>query len=516
MNKTSAIAWILFAICLVDIALQYTSGGLIQGHLLNSDTLFLPSLLTDVFSNGGSLSDWSLPPAPYFFPDLAVFSLLHAIGIKPYYEILIFALCQAVLLLLAVWLVGKSIKHPNPWLGASIVLTVLTYFAVSSNPLFDFVSGGPFVLMLSSVFHFGVFLSSIVFVAVWLGYNRLTGDTHRFRHAMLLSGISFLSSMSDSFFIVQTIAPIVCVAVMQTWIQKARIRDSLVMLLGPVLGALGGYFAYSHWMQNTTRPSASIGFAHAWQHLESIVAIFRSVIETYPALLVFLSLYIFLVFRSVYVILKRTSQNQTFAWLSVFSAISIAGCVASVSLLANIPTIGARYLIPAFFWPVIISGLFATEYLSRGFSYFAPAIAAVFVGLLTWNSLHLYRSNQSDDQSYPNEIACIDQTLEPFGVTNGVAQYWDARYLQSLSRLKLNIAQHSDHLDQMFFVTSKRSFKDSYDFAIASANVNHRWEIPLARLADINGMPILIKQCGSRKIYVYGKDKLRTSVNSSR
>lgn len=516
MNKTSTIAWILFAICLVDIALQYSSGGLMQGHLLNSDTLFLPSLLTDVFSNGGSLSDWSLPPAPYFFPDLTVFSLLHAVGVKPYYEILVFALCQTGLLLLAVWLVGKSFRHPKPWLGASFVIAVLTYFAVSSNPQFDFVSGGPFVLMLSSVFHFGVFLTSIVFVAVWLGYNRLTGDTHRFRHAMLLSAIAFLSSMSDSFFIVQTIVPIACVAVMQTWIQKARIRDSLVMLLGPVLGAAGGYFAYSYWMQNTTRPSPRLGFAHAWQHLDSIIAIFRSVIETYPVFLVFLALYVVIVFRSIYAILKQTSRTQTLAWISVFSAISIAGCVASVSLLTNIPTIGARYLIPAFFWPVIISGLFATGYLGRGFSYLTPAIAATFVGLLTWNSLHLYQSNQSHDQSYPSEIACIDQTLETSGVTNGVAQYWDARYLQSLSRLKLNIAQHSDRLDQMFFVTSKRSFKDTYDFAIASANVNQRWQIPLARLAEINGTPSVIKQCGSRTVYVYGKDKLRTSANTSR
>jgi hypothetical protein len=39
----------------------------------NSDIYYLPVLVKDVLHMGGSLAEWRLPPAPYFFPDLPLF-----------------------------------------------------------------------------------------------------------------------------------------------------------------------------------------------------------------------------------------------------------------------------------------------------------------------------------------------------------------------------------------------------------------------------------------------------------
>jgi len=62
-----------WAIALGALILVFRAGHPIQGHLVHSDALYLPVLFDDLLKRGGSLSDWLLTPAPYFFPDMLVY-----------------------------------------------------------------------------------------------------------------------------------------------------------------------------------------------------------------------------------------------------------------------------------------------------------------------------------------------------------------------------------------------------------------------------------------------------------
>jgi hypothetical protein len=135
-------------------------------------------------------------------------------------------------------------------------------------------------------------------------------------------------------------------------------------------------------------------------------------------------------------------------WLAVFSCLSLCSTFVTAALMTDLPAM-PRYLIPAFSWPVIIVVLFLGHYLGPRFFAVGTVTSALAVVLLTSSSYQLARNNGLRGSFYPHDISCIDAALEEEGLRNGIAQYWDAKYLQQFSRLNLNVAQHLENLEEM-------------------------------------------------------------------
>ena len=82
----------------------------------------------------------------------------------------------------------------------------------------------------------------------------------------------------------------------------------------------------------------------------------------------------------------------------------------------------------------------------------------------------------------------------------------DARAVQTLSRLEITLAPHRN-LSEDYWITSKRYFHDTYDFAIINNNSELSKKMGIS-LIQINGEPSEIVNCSGRSVYIYGKDKL--------
>ena len=182
----------------------------------------------------------------------------------------------------------------------------------------------------------------------------------------------------------------------------------------------------------------------------------------------------------------------------------------AASLITDFPVM-PRYLIPVFSWPVVIVVLFLGHYLGRRFVAVGTAVSVLAVVSLSASGYALARNNGLSGRLYASEISCIDDALEKEGLSNGIAQYWDAKYLQQFSRLDLSIAQYLETLEEMRWITSKRCFRESYDFAVVSEDAEPTYKISSDVLLKINRAPKRVVSCGSRSVYVYGKDKLRTT-----
>ena len=510
MKRVNIVALMIIAVSLVNILAQYLAEGAIQKYAVNSDTLFWPTLLSDILAKGGSLSDWSLPPAPYFFPDLAIFLIAYLAGMGPHIQLLAFAVVQTTLVIVALWLLANRTATPNPLVCAAFIVATLSYLALTSNKPFDFSSSGPFVLMLVSVFHFGVFISSLFFLYLWLTVTDLNLDRKKYvANTSLMAILAFCSAISDSFFITQTIIPLIAMAFGQALIERRAIRQGIqTPLLIALLASAAGFFGDNLLTYTTTRPSPHIGITGSLQRLGHIVDLLISVVAVYPIFAIVIVSYIFIVVMPVHRFFSAPYSMSAFDWLSVFSLLSMLSTIVALLLLTNMPTIGARYLVPLYFWPVIVVALFAGHCFRRRFVSTTVAISVLMMTPLTVDSYELFQSRGMGVDYYPGEIACIDDALERTNARNGLAQYWDARYLQNFSKLKLNVAQYSVRLDQMNFFTSKHYFRQNYDFAISSGNVNNAWQIPVDALNRVGGKPALVKQCGSRTVYVYKKDGL--------
>jgi hypothetical protein len=504
-------ALLVFALGLANVCARYLGGGSMRSHIVNSDTLFLPTLLSDLFANGGSLSDWSLPPAPYFFPDLFVFLISYLLGMGPYLQLLAFAVTQTTLVLVAVWLLAKYCVDSNSLACATFITSTLIYLALLSNQPFDFVSGGPFILMLVSVFHFGVFLTTLFFIPLWLRVvdKRFTNKASFFS-IFLISALAFLTSISDAFFVIQTIVPLFTIVILKSFLERrGPSRKIQISLFFTLLSSAAGFFTYSLLASTTTRPSPHIGIAGIFVRLNEIFEVVNSVITAYPFFILIFFSYCAIATLATFRWLKTSEKFSQLDWLSVFSVLSILTTLTALLVLTNTPTLGARYLIPLFFWPIIVVVLFASQYLKRWFVPITIALSVMTMLQLTVRSDELLKRNTLTLEYQPSEIACIDEGLKNTNARNGVAQYWDARYLQSFSKLKLSVAQCSKNLDRMYFVTSKKYFRERYDFAISSADINADWKISEKTLIQSGGRPTSIKYCGSKTLYVFKKEQLQ-------
>ena len=67
----------LVVVCVAIAATFITAPDEHMVRYFSSDTLYLPSIYRDLFQDGGHLLEWSLNPAPNFFPDMGLFFLLN-------------------------------------------------------------------------------------------------------------------------------------------------------------------------------------------------------------------------------------------------------------------------------------------------------------------------------------------------------------------------------------------------------------------------------------------------------
>lgn len=217
MRKSNIIALTLFTLALVNIALQYLAGEAIGKcapgipiftcPLLNADVLYIPTLFSDLLAKQGHFQDWFLTPAPYFFPDYLMFLLAYLLGSGPYIQILIFALLQVSLTFGAIWLLAKQVlDNAHALLTAAAVSILLVWLALTASQ--------PFVLFLVIGFHYGTFLISIIFMALWLQIKDSRENQSQRLVYVLLALLAFLIAVSDRLFIAQTLAPLIAISLL--------------------------------------------------------------------------------------------------------------------------------------------------------------------------------------------------------------------------------------------------------------------------------------------------------------
>ena len=290
------------------------------------------------------------------------------------------------------------------------------------------------------------------------------------------------------------------------------LTDEGVILLPAIFGALGS-LSYTLVVAHPTRYPPSIGLEKAYDNISDLyVGVSRAVAAT-PALGVVGIGYLGLVALALYAGRARAAGRdypRQLSWVAAFSLLAICATFLVACLITDFPAM-PRYLIPAYSWPVAGVVLLLCPILGHRTFAFSASASALIVATLGMSAYALVQSNGLRDRSYAAEISCIDNALEPEGLTHGIAQYWDAKYVQQLSRLDLTIAQYLENLEAMKWIISDRYYRERYDFAIISENAEPTYTISADLLARINGAPKQVVSCGTRSVYIYGKDKLRTT-----
>lgn len=197
------VARALLLLALVAVCISFATEKNVRWHFYNSDALYIPTLYHDLFS-GHSLWGWNPPPVPYFFPDIPLYFLIHAIVGNLHLALIVFGIVQYLLLLWGIILLSRqlwgrreSVEALIILAGAALALFFATGQAIGLMPLF------------LSDFHSGALLS-LIFALGLMAYIIKQRDEPFWRmlpYYLLLWLLSTATTASDAIFIVQFLIP---------------------------------------------------------------------------------------------------------------------------------------------------------------------------------------------------------------------------------------------------------------------------------------------------------------------
>lgn len=498
MTKKTFFSLALFALALTAIVIQYNGGHPIQKFLFNSDGLYLPTLFADLFQHGGKLKDWYLTPAPYIFPDYFLYAIAYVSSDGAFKQLLVFGLLQLTVMTVIVGLIARACVRDH---GVSVAILMGTGMAWLAMQLIE-----PYLYVLISAYHYGAFLAALAFVALWL-HREQKQYLHDWPLACMCI-IGFLGALSDTLFMVQTIAPFLLTCMLVRRQDRPFIRASLWP--GIVLAvALAGSLSYRWIVAYNTRYPNALGLNNFALNLREMVQVFATEVQKLPILGVVLAIYIILSIVCIARVLAAKGflrLPRPLLLLLVFSFIAACGNLLAMLLTTNL-VITTRYMIPAMSWPLVVMTILVAHWSAKRFTIIAFAGSFLFVFGAAVASFHAPRLQSV--AAYPADVACIDQALSQTGSRHGIAEYWDAKYIQSFSKHTLTIGQYMHDLSEHRWITSTRYFRPTYDFAIVNAENGPLYRLPQEAIIARNGPPLLTTVCGHHTVLAYAQDKLR-------
>jgi hypothetical protein len=501
---STALCLLLPLVALACMAVFYLTGHPLRESLLaNSDSLYLPTLFDDLLARHGSIRDWYLTPAPYYFPDYPLYFLAYWLGPDSYWRIAIYSLLQGLLLFGVLHVLARRVATMPALPCAALATVAFAALALSGEE--------PFVLLFNSAYHFGAFIAALAFAAAWLHW-----EDARAAWALAAAGaLAFATTLSDSLFALQAALPFVAACVVRMAGDRQYLagrRWSVALVLGL---AVAGQMSYRFAVANKTRYSAKMDFAHLASNGRDLAALLQRLWQELPVFTVlWIACVAFGIAATVRLLRGRATAGLPLhlCWLFALWTFSLAASVAVSLLVHNLP-VAMRYFIAAACWPLVLVPL-AAGHLLQGSAKpraapLATGLAALAAGALVAGTAARLREHPVQSAWYPEETACIDRVLAAHGVRYGIAQYWDAKKIAHFSRSGMVLAQHAFDLSEIRWITSGTTFRPAYDFALVGPQGAIPHFIPRDRLEALNGKAMAEHQCGQVAVLVYGKDRLK-------
>ncbi len=501
-------AGILLPIILINITLHYLTGTLnflnthhYDGMLFNSDALLLPALFTDIFEKGGNLSDWILSPAPYFFPDYPMFLLAYFNAPDTYWQILLFALIQMTITFLAIWLLVKQIIQNNCFFFATVLFLFFTWLALQNIQ--------PLVFIFVNSFHYGTFIMTILVISLWLIINTKNINKNKVFYYLLLLIIAFITTLSDSIFLMWCIAPLVATQWILTFINRDFSFKKTFLLIGVIISSLLGLKGYRWIVPNpvSARRNIKLHFDNIL-YFDNIYEPISKILTQMPILGFLLVLGFCIILYFLIHIFRYKKTNYTLFWVTLFFCLSICTII-SIVMLSDILWL-PRYLTPLFYLPVIVILLFLQRTYNKQIIPICILFCLIFTLHMSVSSYLSIKKKGIKTEYYPENIACIDSILAKEKLNTGITGFWKTNVIQNFSKLNLNLATHNfNTMYEYHWLTSKKYFKSKYDFVIIRKSHKNNVSI-IKKLQQINENSYPhIEDCGDLWVYIYGKDKLK-------
>ena len=475
----------------------------------DADLMYLEQLFLELFQRGGSLSQWHLTPAPYFFPDMLGYFALRPLVPNVFWAFYFFSLLQSVLLLaLAMGLAYRVTGSKNA--------VLLTEASCLSGLALGLGKVPPYTFVYTPTFHAGAFLVGLGLL--WLTASVLQskgGSPWLVTYGLLVA----LGTASDLFLVVTIVLPL-CLSlfVFLLLTKEASDRTGAIKLLGTAaVFTVLGIGAAKLLTKSTAPPLLDTTLSEAFQRLVVVPPTLLRILQVnlVPGLLI-VAFYGLLFCRLGYYVLslRKEAVRPKFPIWEFFLVLSTFGLVLFLGLrdMLHFPDPDtSRYLLTVVWLPISLVWI---PFQSSLDSPRAGSVGRVMVVCSLVAILCVSAPSESRSQANytPEWVVALDAHLEELEKNGrvlkfGVSTYWQAKIATTHSRRNISVAQFTPDLAPYLWIATVRWYRPTYDFALVDDSDEDRRF--LKNLVEKCGPPELVMDCSSNvKLVVFPQEKL--------
>lgn len=428
----------------------------IEGVFINSDTLYQPSLYWDAIENGNDMARWRLNPAPNFFPDMGLYSILMLIsGSNILFSSFAFSIIQIAIINALLFYLFKKLKqghHAQIMILANLLFGLFALTDIlSDNFRFAF-------NIISNSYHMGSFVNTLIAINLTLSIleNRKTWKW------ILLGFICIIGYPSDKIFLISFVIPTTLVLIQKLIFENDQ-KPFIILLAHVLVYTAIGWSILEILLSNG---NLEIEDPHSFMNFENIGNSFNELLNQLSdywydmsfVTLILVFAFISLVLQIFLGIIELYQSKPT--WFGLFALINASIIIAPV-LAGNYTGLDTLrynfhgYLFAVCLLPLALYEIFFSDKLVTKIA--IPTSVASLV-LFVW----LYISQPIDANVYFNYYPSIAQSTDKFvaltGQKNGTAQYWQAKVIMMFSKEKAFVVPTFESLLPYDHATSKNYF----------------------------------------------------------
>jgi len=410
-----------------------------------ADTLYLPSIYKDLFLQGGHLRDWSLNPAPNFFPDMALyFGLERGLGgfLAASYVFPMVQFMGIAYFFHLAFRLGTGLRDGRPAaFGAMMVAAVFLW----SNWGWDF--NLAFNLLVNS-FHQGAFLNTLMGLGLLLWAVRRKG----WLAVALLFLLAAVASASDRSFWPLFSIP-ACTVLLLAVCRSGQRGRLLLLALAIAFGSATGHLLLRHSGLIIENPYQFMAFGRIGFSWHNFIDQFHRLLtgKDLRAFLMWVAMlaFVYSIWKGWDALKDRFRHGRLPADIEqdtrlLFLLFIPLACMSNlISPILNGTYDGddsIRYNFSAILLALLSSSLIIAELGNRG-RMIATAVAfASVLSASLWTILPTHGRIQALLDFQPERVRRMDEIAKEEGLTYGAAEYWDAKVMTMFSHCGLEVA----------------------------------------------------------------------------
>jgi hypothetical protein len=466
----------------------------------NTDYLYLPSLYRDIFIDHHSISGWSLTPAPYFFPDMLLYFLISFFSPNISYTLIVYAWLQFLCIVFLFFKIAQMMIADKQKVQ---YLIGLSCFCLQIFLLAGAIGHEAFTahLLLTNASHLGAVLMSLICFYFLFKYFTVGN-----RKSLAWMGVIIITAViSDRLFVIQTLAPIMFLALYYVW----RKKDPRPLIYAFISGIVGWILfelirRYLIHIPYETRPpyTTSGSFQNFIKGFKFILRHF-----TFHSFILFFHLAMLVISPFAYFLMAKNTRYMYLGF--IFSCIFSFVFPILYGFIGSIDT--HRYLMHSYIFILLLSPiLMGLLFRKNALKYISLVITILYVGsVLVWVGLDLKIEKLNYFLHYrPGYVELVDNHHTK--LKSGIGDYWNSKQFYLFGKNTTRVVAVYSNCEGYAWEANKYWYLGKEGEAPPVFNFSYNLKID-----SILGPPIDSIQVASDCIYIYPDFVFKEGSNSN-